>query len=90
MLVQSKITFDPEEESVITILPALPEEWQEGSVRGLRARGGFEVRELAWRDGKPTKLTILSLTGGDIKICYGERSWSYRSEAGKEISLPIE
>src|SRR5262249_13377294 len=41
----------------IELLPALPDVWSEGYVRGLRARGGFEV-SIRWRDGKMTGSTI--------------------------------
>jgi alpha-L-fucosidase 2 len=46
----------------IHLLPALPTDWRNGSVRGLRARGGYEV-DLAWRDGK--------LTGGELRAIRG-------------------
>ncbi len=42
---------------VITLLPALPEEWHDGSFKGLKARGGYEV-DAEWNGGKVTKLTV--------------------------------
>ncbi len=50
MLVQSH-------RDVIQLLPALPAEWKAGAVRGLRARGGFEV-DVTWADGRATRASI--------------------------------
>ncbi|MEJ7558038.1 MAG: glycoside hydrolase family 95 protein [Pedobacter sp.] len=52
----------------IHLLPALPDVWSEGSVSGLRARGGFEIANLTWRNGKVTKLVIKSNLGGKCRI----------------------
>ncbi|MBR2955478.1 MAG: glycoside hydrolase family 95 protein [Ruminococcus sp.] len=51
----------------ITLLPALPDEWSEGSIRGLRAKGGFEV-EMSWRGGRLEKAAIISHCGGVCRL----------------------
>jgi alpha-L-fucosidase 2 len=52
----------------LQILPALPKAWSDGSVKGLIARGNFEITDLQWKDGRLSKLTIKSLSGNDCKI----------------------
>lgn len=55
-------------ESII-LLPALPAEWKDGKVTGLRARGGFVV-DMEWKDGRVTAATINSPKGGVTNLTY--------------------
>ena len=52
---------------VIDILPALPSEWANGEIKGICARGNFEIN-MQWRDGKPVKVEVLSKSGNKCHI----------------------
>lgn len=64
MLVQS---YD----GYIYILPALPDVLANGSVKGLKARGGFEI-DIDWKNGKLVKLVVKSALGGNCRIRIAE------------------
>ena len=54
-------------EGEIDLLPALPTSWSDGEVRGLKARGGFEVG-LRWSGGRLRQATLLSTIGGPCRV----------------------
>ena len=60
MLVQSH-------DGAVHLLPALPREWSDGEVKGLRTRGGCEV-DITWSSGRLQKATLRSTLGGVIRI----------------------
>ena len=60
MLLQSQL-------SDIQLLPSLPDAWKDGHIRGLIARGNFEI-EMFWKDGKLVKAFITSKIGGTCKL----------------------
>ncbi len=66
MLIQSH-------DGYIELLPALPDEWQEGEVRGLRAIGGFEIESMKWSKGRLRQAVIRSKLGGNLRLRANER-----------------
>lgn len=73
-------------ENIITLLPALPEEWATGEVKGLCARGGFEV-DIRWNQGKVVSCTIRSKKGGTTTVLYNGTSQTVKLKAGGEKTL---
>ncbi|MBI3278243.1 MAG: glycoside hydrolase family 95 protein [Acidobacteria bacterium] len=66
----------------INLLPALPDAWPSGELRGLCARGGFEL-SLAWERGRLSALEILSKAGQPCVLRYHDRVVRLSTQAGK-------
>ena len=54
-------------DGAVHLLPALPDDWKTGEVKGLRARGGFVVDEI-WNDGNLRSAVVRSTIGGTLRI----------------------
>ena len=80
MLVQSHLGF-------VHLLPSLPaENWPNGYIRGIKARGGYVV-DVEWRGGKLTRAAIRSKLEGTCPVRYGDKSVDIPVKAGGTIVL---
>lgn len=70
----------------IHLLPALPKVWPAGSVKGLRARGGFET-DIEWKNGALAKVTVRSKLGRPCTLRVAGHTLDLKTEAGKEYSF---
>ncbi len=70
----------------LDLLPALPAAWPDGSVRGLRARGGFEV-SIAWKRGELERAEILSFLGNPCPIRWGNKRRTLDIQRGGTVTL---
>ncbi len=70
----------------IELLPALPTAWTEGSVKGLRARGGFEF-DIEWSNGNIETVTVKSLLGNECRLRYGGKWRQLSLNRGQAIQL---
>ncbi len=80
MLVQS--TSDK-----IFLLPALPDAWKEGKIKGIRTRGGFEVA-LKWSNNKLYEATILANTNAKSTVFYNGTKKQLEIKKGQKIKIP--
>ncbi|SKB76095.1 glycoside hydrolase family 95 protein [Daejeonella lutea] len=70
----------------IKLLPAMPQVWANGSVKGLCARGGFEVN-MKWQNGKVSECSVTSKQGNRLKINVNGKAIDLRTKAGQTYKL---
>lgn len=85
MLLQSR--YNPTDETFnIELLPALPAEWANGEVSGLRARGGYEV-SMKWENSLVTSVTITANHDGDVTIGVNGKSQKLSMHSGEKQTM---
>jgi alpha-L-fucosidase 2 len=74
----------------ISILPAVPSTWNDGTVRGLKARGGFEV-DAAWKNGKLTAARLHSILGKPaiLRLQGNPPSITLKEKDGRSAKLDV-
>jgi alpha-L-fucosidase 2 len=70
----------------IELLPALPSAWPNGSVTGLRARGGFEI-DLSWKNRTLDQVVVRSLNGNRCYIHYRDKVIVLRLRRGATATI---
>ncbi|MBQ7054558.1 MAG: glycoside hydrolase family 95 protein [Oscillospiraceae bacterium] len=75
-------------EGVISLIPALPDVWKDGSFRGLRARGGYEL-DIEWEDSEVVKINIRPDFAGEVtlELPTTQKHLSFRDNDGKAYSV---
>ena len=84
MLLQSHIR--EQDGFLVHLLPALPKAWPSGSVKGLRARGGFTV-DLEWRDGSLTQATLHPAHNGVVHIRLGASTTRHTTRENEPLMI---
>ena len=79
LLVQSHMNY-------LDILPALPNALSNGEVKGICARGGFQI-DMQWKNGKLQSLNILSSAGNECRLRYNDKTFSFKTQKGKRYLL---
>lgn len=82
----AEMLLQSHEEGIIYLLPALPKEWDSGSIKGIKARGNFEL-EMEWQNGKLTSATIIAHSGGKTSIVYKGKSKKMNLKLGESRKI---
>lgn len=92
MIMQSVLNGDGS--ATVHLLPALPKAWAaSGSVKGLRARGGYEL-DFAWKNGSITSFTVHDLrpataTTAKLILNHGSRTWRKKTKPGQTFHIDL-
>ena len=86
MLMQSQLSTVNCQLSTIELLPALPEQWKDGAVSGLCARGGYELA-FEWKDGKVRNCTIKAKRNGTVTLLYNNQQKTIKLKAGQTQNI---
>ena len=81
MLMQSHMGF-------IHLLPALPDAWEDGEVKGLCAKGGFEIN-IKWNNNTLTEVIITSNSGERCELLYGDKNISFNTKKGVSYKVVL-
>lgn len=68
----------------IELLPALPKVWKDGSITGLRARGGYTVT-IDWKNGELSKATIVPDSDGEFKVRLNDQLLTFQGKRQKPV-----
>ena len=73
-------------DGALHLLPALPDVWKAGSIDGIRARGGFEIISMEWKDSKLVKVVIKSTLGGNCRLRVPNKISATNLQTAKQIN----
>ncbi len=86
MLVQSIAPKTMNDYYTIELLPALPATWTTGEIRGICARGGYEIA-MSWKDSQVEKVEITARKEGKVYVKYNGKTKCVKVKAGKTTTL---
>jgi alpha-L-fucosidase 2 len=86
MLLQSELNADGI--AFIELLPALPTQWSDGEVKGLCARGGYEV-DMQWQHGRLKEAAIKAKQNSTVTVLYDGKAKTLKLKAGQPKSVRL-